>query len=125
VIVMPGELRNRSHASKVVSLVDTAPTVLDLLGIGSPAGYQGASMLDAQSRMALFFTDYSLGILGLLDGPWKFTDETGSGRSRMFKLDSDPMEKIDLAPANEDRAQAYRGAVREWIGAQGTRVSRR
>ncbi len=120
-IVMPGELRNRSRASKIVSLVDTAPTVLDLLGIGSPGGYQGVSMLDAQSRMALFFTDYSLGILGLRDGPWKFTYETGSGRSRMFNLGSDPQEKVDLAPANENRAQAYRAAVREWIGAQGPR----
>ena len=30
-----------------------------------PAGYQGRSMLDGGRRMALFFADYSLGMLGL------------------------------------------------------------
>jgi hypothetical protein len=67
---------------KVVSFVDTAPTILDLMGIPSRANYQGRTMLDGAPRMALFFADYSLGLLGLRDGPWKFVYEmVGQGKT--------------------------------------------
>ena len=36
--------------------------------------------------MALFFADYSLGLLGLRDGQRKFIYELGSGRARLFDV---------------------------------------
>ena len=40
-IAVPGVMRKQVRVRKVVSLVDTAPTILDLMGIRPPANYQG------------------------------------------------------------------------------------
>jgi len=64
-VAAPGIVPHEIRGSQVVSLVDTAPTVLDLMGLDAPNNYQGRSMLDGKPRMALFFADYSIGMLGL------------------------------------------------------------
>jgi len=111
-------MTDRKRVSKVVSLVDTAPTILNLLGIAPPADYQGRTMLDGTRRMALFFTDYSLGILGLRDGRWKFTYEIEAGRPKLFDLRSDSQEVTDLAGENGARVLWYGNLLREWSSAQ-------
>jgi hypothetical protein len=113
-IAVPGLKQRRVH--KVVSLVDTAPTIVDLMGIAAPDGYRGRSMLDDVPRMALFFTDYSMGMLGLRDGPWKFIYEVDSGRSRLYDIDKDPGETRDISAGNSDRVAWYAEVVRRWIG---------
>jgi arylsulfatase A-like enzyme len=118
VIAAPGSTRGHWRGRNVVSLVDTAPTILDLLGIPPPAGYQGRSMLDGAPRMALFFTDYSLSLAGLRDGRWKFVLELDSGRSKMFDLERDPGEAIDVAQQHEARAAWYGRVVSDWSAAQ-------
>ena len=110
------------HSRQVVSLIDTAPTALEMLGIPPPADYQGRSMLDGGPRMALFFADYSLGMLGLRDGPRKFIYELDSGRSRMFDLDMDPGERLDVAGGNMERAREYERLLRGWSAAQKRRL---
>jgi phosphoglycerol transferase MdoB-like AlkP superfamily enzyme len=117
-IAAPGLLNRQTRTRKVVSLVDTAPTILDLVGSASPRNYQGQSMLDSAPRMALFFADYSLGLLGLRDGAWKFIYEAGSGRPKLFNLDRDPHEQSDLSAGEPERVFWYGTAVRGWSGAQ-------
>jgi hypothetical protein len=118
VVAAPGAMRGLQRVRKVVSLVDVAPTVLDLAGIAAPSEYQGRTMLDAAPRMALFFADYSLGILGLRDGPWKYLYEIESGRPKLFDMEHDPGERLDVAPRNSERARWYGGVVRGWGRAQ-------
>ena len=122
VIAVPGILDRQQRSRTIVSLVDTAPTILDVLGISSPALYQGHSALDGQARMALFFTDYSLGLVGLRDGRWKFVYELESGRSKLFDLQRDRDERIDLSRTQLWRAAAYERTLRAWSGAQKTYV---
>jgi arylsulfatase A-like enzyme len=123
-IAAPGRLRGQERVRKVVSLVDTAPTILALLGISPPPNYQGASMLDATPRMAMFFTDYSLGLLGLRDGPWKFVYEIESGRAKLFDLEHDAREVSDLSTREALRARWYSDAVRGWCSAQKSYIAR-
>jgi arylsulfatase A-like enzyme len=101
-----------------VSLIDTAPTLLDLAGIPAPSSYQGRSMLVAEPQMALFFADYSLGLLGLRDGPRKFIYEMESGRGRMFDLARDPGEARDISDSFRERANWYARDLRNWSAAQ-------
>jgi hypothetical protein len=68
--------------------------------------------------MVLFYTDYSLGWLGLTDGCWKFLYEIDSGRSRLFDVCEDPGERRDRAKEFPERADAYGGRVRAWAAAQ-------
>jgi hypothetical protein len=117
-IVAPGLIKEIIRVTRVASLIDVAPTISDLLGIPSPAAYQGRSLLEARSRMALFATDYSLGFLGLRDGRWKFIHELESGQFWLFDLLADPGEQRDLAAMDSNRASAYRDHLLRWSAAQ-------
>jgi arylsulfatase A-like enzyme len=123
-IAAPGLMHGQERVHNVVSLVDTAPTILDLVGIPLPAKYQGRTMLDGEPRMALFFADYSLGILGLRDGPWKFMYEIESGRAKLFNVTRDPKEMSDVSAREGARASWYGQMVRDWCGAQKNYVAR-
>jgi glucan phosphoethanolaminetransferase (alkaline phosphatase superfamily) len=123
-IAAPGLLRGQERVRKVVSLVDTAPTILDLMGIAPPKNYQGRTMLDAAPRMALFFADYSLGLLGLRDGRWKFVYEIGSGRAQLFDMQRDPREMSDVSAREAARASWYGHVVRGWCNAQKSYIAR-
>lgn len=117
-IAAPGLIEGRIRSRRVVSLIDTAPTVLDLVGVPIPEAYQGASMLDNTPRRALFFADYSLRLLGLRDGPLKFIYEIESGRSRLFNIDEDPGETRNLSDREVNRSHAFARDLLAWSGAQ-------
>jgi len=123
-IAAPGFMRTQERVRKVVSLVDTAPTVLDLVGIVPPKNYKGRSTLDRTPRMGLFFADYSLGLLGLRDGRWKFIYEIGSGKVRLFDLERDPRELSDLSDGQAARVSWYSQVVRGWCSAQKSDIAR-
>ena len=124
VIAAPGGIETPQRLSRIASVIDIAPTVFDLLGLPSQSRHQGASLLPAKSRMALFYTDYSLGWLGLADGCWKYLYEIDSRRSRLFDVCADPGETRDLASAHLDRATAYKNRVVTWAAAQKNLVQR-
>jgi lipoteichoic acid synthase len=130
-----GVLHGQERVRQVVSLVDTAPTILELMGIAPPKNYQGRSMLGGgvddelpsapdRAHTALFFTDYSLGLLGLRDGRWKFIYETGSGRVRLFDLEGDPRETVDVSARETTRTSRYARVVRAWSSAQKNYIAR-
>ena len=118
VLAMPGIQEGGLRVRRTASLIDTAPTILDLLGLAVPAGFQGHSLLQPGNRMALFFTDYSLGFLGLRDGCWKYIYELDSRRSKLFDLCADSGERNDLSTQFPRKAQAYTRILQEWIAAQ-------
>ncbi len=123
-IVAPGLISAPTRVGRTASLADTAPTVLDLLGLPRPAESQGRSLLDPESRLALFCTDYSLGFAGLRDGRWKVIHEIDSDRTRLFDLLTDPEERHDLAASHPERAEAYRDHLVRWCAAQKFLVNR-
>jgi hypothetical protein len=125
VIAAPGAVNAQLRVRRIASVVDTAPTVLDLMGLPADPLHQGTSLLGPDPRMALFFTDYSIGWLGLADGCWKYLFEMDSGRSRLFDVCVDPGESRDRAVDFPERASAYRERVRAWAGAQKEAIGRR
>ena len=117
-IAAPGLIETPIRITRVASQIDTAPTVLDLLGLSQPAAYQGRSLLDPAVGMALFCTDYSQGFLGLRDERWKLIHALDSGRSKLFDIQADPDEKTDLAEQYVERVIAYRTHLLRWSAAQ-------
>ena len=125
VIAAPGAIRKAVRLSRLASVVDIAPTILDLLGLPAQRLHQGASLLPVDSRMALFYTDYSIGWLGLADRCWKYLYDVDSKRSRLFDVCADPGETRDRASEHADEVAAYRDRVLAWAAAQKDLVQRR
>jgi sulfatase-like protein len=117
-LAAPGLMSESIRIRRVVSLLDTAPTMLDLVGVAAPDAYQGSSMLDGRPRMALFFTDYSLALAGLRDGRRKFIHDLRSGRSRWFDIDRDPDEIIDLSARYADASREYVRTLEGWTASR-------
>ena len=105
----------------MASLIDVSPTVLDLLGLPSPEDYQGSSLLDEKPRLAIFFADYSLALVGLRDGPWKYIAELG-GHDSLYDLRLDSGEREDLSDREPERAHAYRRHLEAWAAEQRRRI---
>ena len=114
VIAAPGAIAGSTRVPRLASVVDIAPTIGALLGLPTLDRQDGASLLAPGARMALFFTDYSLGWLGLADGCWKYLLEIDSNRSRLFDVCGDPDEKSDRSGDHPDRVRAYSDRVRKW-----------
>jgi hypothetical protein len=124
-VAAPGLIDEPTRVQRVASLVDLAPTVLDLLGLPVPSGYQGRSLLGPGPRMALFCTDYSLGLVGLRDGRWKMIHELDSGRSQLFDLEADPEERHELGGEMTQRTAVYREHLLHWAPAQKYHITRK
>jgi hypothetical protein len=118
VVAVPGLFKESVDVTRVASLIDVTPTILDLLGITPSKQWQGQSLLRDQERMALFVTDYSLGFLGLRDGRWKLIHELESGQSWLFDLSKDPEERHNLAIGYPERTATYRQHLLRWSAAQ-------
>jgi lipoteichoic acid synthase len=121
IVAAPGAIQGTRRSGTTVSLVDIAPTALDLSGLPVPAEYAGHSALDGRPRMALFFTEYSLSLVGLRDGRWKYVHDLTSGQSTLFDLDRDGEEHSDVSATAGPRAAAYAGVLKSWSAAQKAR----
>jgi phosphoglycerol transferase MdoB-like AlkP superfamily enzyme len=124
-IAMPGLIHQQIRVARTISLIDTAPTILDLLGLPSSADHQGRSVLQGAPGMALFYTDYSLSLMGLRDGCWKYIYELDSGRSKLFDLLQDAAEVNDISQLHTERVTAYRRLLTRWSAAQKALILKR
>jgi glucan phosphoethanolaminetransferase (alkaline phosphatase superfamily) len=115
-ITVPG-LDHQIRVHRPISLIDVPGTICDLLSIDPPQQWQGSSALQ-KAGMSLFITDYSLGLLGLRDGNWKFIYEIESARCKLFNLNDDPAEMTNLAEAQPQRCENYRNRLLNWAAAQ-------
>ena len=83
-----------------VSLVDVAPTILDLLGLAPPSPGQGTSLVPALRggtlpvKRPLHFSWLSDGAAGVRYGPYKY--ERSRTRKSLFRIDEDPHEEHPL-----------------------------
>jgi glucan phosphoethanolaminetransferase (alkaline phosphatase superfamily) len=114
IIAAPGLVARQARSTQIVSLIDTAPTLLDLIGEPAPARYDGRSMLDGAPRIAFFFADYSRGLLGLRDGRFKMIYELDSRRAKLYDLHDDAGERRDVARRDPDRAAWYERNLLAW-----------
>lgn len=109
-----------------VSLVDVFPTVIDAMGLPPHPDDQdlpGRSLLDIAASPANpdrgVFSEYhsansDTGSFMIRQGPWKYVYCVGTAE-RLFNLDSDPWEDIDLAadPHHATILHECRAALRE------------
>ncbi len=125
VIAVPAGGIAPARVSRVASVVDTSPTILDLLGLPASPLHEGASLLLPRERMALFHTDYAVGWLGLRDRCWKAIVDLDSRRPRLFDVCRDPKETDDRSLGRPDLAEAYRDRLERWASATRAAILKR
>jgi arylsulfatase A-like enzyme/Flp pilus assembly protein TadD len=112
-----------------VRLVDVFPTVLDLLGLATPADLDGISLAGplrgagptggepvvyAESLVPLLHFGWS-DLRVVREGRWKYIQ---APRPELYDLASDPGETTNLAPREPARAQALQGALERFLDAE-------
>ena len=133
IIRAPGLPRGRRIA-QTVSLIDVAPTVLDLLGLPVPGHMEGRSLRPmlggaTADRSAFAQTYYGDGLVALGLGPAKyvFTPPPPAGvrtpprtpaREELYDLANDPGETHDLADTRPERVRELRRTVERWLATQ-------
>jgi hypothetical protein len=116
IVVVPGATTAAVEVPRVASLVDVPATIRDLTGLARQPDDEGVSLLASGSRLALFFTDYAVGRIGLRDGCWKALLDIEANRLTLFDLCRDPGETRDLSGAAPRRAAAYGAHLAAWAG---------
>ena len=116
----PEKAQRRPQPSAPASLLDVAPTLLDLTGLPIPSAYQGQSLLRPRSPDAVprFLIDHAVEQVGLRHGPWKFIDEPDTDRAQLFDLVHDPDEQHDLSRQHPQQVATYRAHLRAFFSRQ-------
>ncbi len=112
VIAGPGIPRNR-RTDALVYLFDLAPTLCELAGVPPPNGCEGRSLvplLHRQTRSGrdTVFTAYRNLQRAVRDQRWKLIEYPKVGRTQLFDLRRDPLERTDLADAPRHAGQRAR-----------------
>jgi arylsulfatase len=101
IISLPWET-TAARVDHVVSLIDLAPTLLDLAGIPIPEQFEGRSLLRPRQREA---SERAIGNTGgmwfIRAGPWKLL--VNREKVELFHIPSDPQEDTDLSAQNPIR----------------------
>ena len=124
IIRVPGGSRGR-QVEENVSLVDIMPTVLDLLGLESPADVQGVSMRSCLNDGPLPTRNFPLycesleaatfgcsPLQGLIAGPWKYIR---TPRPEIYDLIKDPGELTNLIERESKEAYRLRGRLEQML----------
>lgn len=92
--------------------IDIAPTLLHLLGVPAPPEWQGQSLFAPDRLARAYFV--SVGnevVLGVRDGPYKYSYYVDDRREELFDLSADRRESRNLAASQPDRCRALRARV--------------
>ena len=126
IVSAPG-LEPRSIATPAAH-VDIMPTILDLVAVESPDGFDGRSLVaaidgsdDDAAPSPLYFEalDATLTrgwapLTGLVDGTWKYIDLP---LPELYQLDADPGEQTNVAKQETARVRQMRERLAQWVKA--------
>jgi arylsulfatase A-like enzyme len=136
-IKLPGSSMGGRRVQGQVSLVDVAPTVLDVLGIEAPQTFEGRSLLDAARSGEAAESEAWAETEHTLDGSRKIASRRGASGEKaiftlkeaeldveLFDLARDPRESQNLDP--RERLSGFEKRLADYLaGAEARRGDRR
>jgi arylsulfatase A-like enzyme len=131
IMALPGVLAQGRETDHPASLVDVAPTVIALLGLPSPTGFQGRNLLPggappASPARAAVFGETSGRIFSVSTPAWRLVHNPEKlqpeapggpypiGELELFDRRADPREQRNLAALRPDLAQALVAEIDAW-----------
>jgi arylsulfatase A-like enzyme len=135
-VAAPGLLPAGAQVPQTVELVDVLPTMLELLGVASPAELHGRSLVPYLERPGAggagkpAFSEYgSSAIRTVVQGNWKLVHNPEGfspvciphapphhypiARTELYDLESDPGETNNLAPSQPGKAAEMARLIRQ------------
>jgi lipoteichoic acid synthase len=101
--------------STLGGIIDLAPTIMDLLDHPLPEPWQGRSLFDSdRSGRVYFFAPYSSVYFGYREGSRKLIFNATSNTAELYDLQTDPREKVNLAPREAEAVAAGRNRLAAW-----------
>lgn len=108
-----------SRSDVVGAHVDLNPTVFDLMGIDSPASWQGFSLKDPNRPQRCYFSsDTGYLLEGMRQGNEKYIYNATLGREELYDLASDPTEQHNLAKQQPNLCREYNERLAAWTNFQ-------
>jgi arylsulfatase A-like enzyme len=122
-LVNPRLFNHRSTFDQIGRQIDIAPTLLSILGYGSPPEWQGTSLFaEHQPPRVYLFSDDGNFILGLVDGngKYKYIYDFNRRRAELYDLSIDSAEANDLGADPMYREMMARDYLRieAWLSFQ-------
>jgi len=119
-IKLPGSSR-RGVVEDDVGLIDLMPTLVDHLGLKTPAGYrpQGRA-IDLEGgarpgpRSVYSETRYRPPFQAVVQGGWKLIENRETGARELYDLESDPGEKVNLVSARPEEGERLAALLENW-----------
>lgn len=91
-------LFNGKKENKITSLIDVAPTILNVLGIPKPSLWQGKSLFaNTSNERAFFICPYSDFLFGTRSQNWKYIFNATLNTDELYDLNNDPLELNNVA----------------------------
>jgi arylsulfatase A-like enzyme len=105
----------------VMNQSDVFATLTDILGLETPVGCQGTSVLRTQSGQVAFFgSGHSEVNVGLRDGRYKAIYNFNKNRLKLYDLESSQLERKDIADQEPVLSIDYKRRLIDWYQGQRT-----
>lgn len=119
----PGQVAGGRVTDALVEHIDLFPTLMDFLGIETPASVQGRSLVPLLAKKTDKHRDAvhseheaNLGMVMQFDGRYKYIDNGPGVTPELYDLKTDPREITNLAMQadHKDRMAAKSAEMRQW-----------
>jgi arylsulfatase A-like enzyme len=123
-LLINGELFSGSKSDVLGGINDISPTVLDILQLPIPSGWQGHSLFGSKRPQRIFFFAPWNGFqLGFRQGARKFIYYAERKQIEIYDLDSDPREKLNLAGQIPEAAENAKQLLIAWAQLQNKHIA--
>ena len=125
VVSLPGVVPEGWRGREPVSILDVAPTVLDLIGASPPDAFQGRSLVGAWAggggpgEARSIHASYHARRQTIIRDGWKYVERDAT--PLLYELDRDPGERRNRVRAEPERVERYGAELAAWRGEQARR----